>query len=104
MSGFEAAQAHGTAQLAVLRLLVKSACFLAALIAVGVSAWTSLSIVGDEVFIQMWNVPLSSQLRAIQGAVAALTGYEQLALGVVTAVGAIVWVAAFAVLGALWTR
>ena len=104
MSAFEATQAYGTAQLAALKLLVKSVCVLAALIAVGVSAWTSLSLLGDEVFIQMWNVPLSSQLRAIKGAVAALTGYEQLALAVVAAVGVVVWVAAFAVLGALWTR
>ena len=104
MSGFEAAQAYGTAQLAVLKLLVKSVCFLAALVAVGVSAWTSLSILGDEVFIQMWSVPLSSHLRGITGAIAALTVYEQLALVVVTAVGLVVWVAAIAVLGALWTR
>ena len=104
MSAFEATQACGTAQLTALKLLVRSACVLAALIAVGVSAWTSLSILGDEVFIQMWKVPLSSQLRGIKGAVAALTGYEQLALVVVTAVGVVVWVAAIAVLGALWTR
>jgi hypothetical protein len=104
VSAFEATQAYGAAQLAALKLLVKSACFLAALLAVGVSAWTSLSILGDDVFIQMWNVPLSSQLRGIKGAVAALTGYEQLALVVVTAVGVVVWVAAIAVLGALWTR
>ena len=104
MSAFEATQAYGTAQLAALKLLVKSVCVLAALIAVGVSAWISLPILGDEVFIQMWNVPLSSQLRGIKGAVAALTGYEQLALVVVAAVGVVVWVAAFAVLGALWTR
>ena len=104
MSAFEATQAYGTAQLTALKLLVRSACFLAALFAVGVSALTSLSILGDEVFIQMFSVPLSSQLRAIKGAVAALTGYEQLALVVVTAVGVVVWVAAFAVLGALWTR
>ena len=104
MSAFEATQAYGTAQLTVLKLLVRSACVVAALIAVGVSAWTSLSILGDEVFIQMWNVPLSSQLRGITGAAAALTGYEQLALVVVTAVGVVVWVTAIAVLGALWTR
>jgi hypothetical protein len=104
MSGFEATQAYSTAQLTVLKLLVRSACVLAALITVGVSAWTSLSLLGDEVFIQMWNVPLSSQLRALTGAVAALTGYEQLALATVAAVVVVVWVAAFAVLGALWTR
>jgi hypothetical protein len=101
---FEAAQAYGTAQLTALKLLVRSACFLAALIAVGVSAWTSLSVLGDEIFIAMWSVPLSSQLSAINGAVAALAGYEQLALVVVAAVGVVTWVAAFAVLGALRTR
>jgi hypothetical protein len=104
VSAFEATQAYGAAQLAALKLLVRSACILGALLAVCVSAWASLSILGDEVFMQMWNVPLSSQLRGIKGAVAALTGYEQLALVVVTAVGVVVWVAAIAVLGALWTR
>ena len=104
MSAFEATQAYGTAQLAALKLLVKSVCVLAAIIALGVSVWISVSLLGDAVFIQMWNVPLSSQLPAINGAVAALTGYEQLALAVVAAVGVVIWVAAFAVFGALWTR
>jgi hypothetical protein len=104
VSAFETTQAYGTAQLAGLKLLVRSACFLAALVAVGVGAWTSLSLLGDDVFIAIWSVPLSSQLRAITGAFAALTGYEQLALVVVTAVGVVVWAAAIAVLGALWAR
>ena len=63
-----------------------------------------MPLLGDAVFIQMWNVPLSSQLSVITGAVAALTGYEQLALAVVAAVGVVIWVAAFAVFGALRTR
>ena len=46
MSAFEATQAYGTAQLAALKLLVRSVCVLAALIAIGVSAWTSLSLLG----------------------------------------------------------
>ncbi|HET9385824.1 MAG TPA: hypothetical protein VFO67_11805 [Gemmatimonadales bacterium] len=104
VSAFEATQAHGAAQLAALKLLVRSACFLAAFFAVSVSAWTTLSLLGDEVFIAMWSVPLSSQVRGITGAVTALTWYEQLALVVVTAVGVAVWVAVFAVLAALWTR
>ena len=104
MSAFEATQACGTARLTALKLLVRSACVLAALITVGVSAWTSLSLLGDEVFIQMWNVPLNSQLSEVNGAIAALTGYEQLSLVVVAAVGVVIWVAAFAVLGALWSR
>ena len=104
ISAFEATQAYGTARLAALKLLVKSVCVLAALIAIGVSVWISLPLLGDAVFIQMWNVPLNSQLSVIKDAVAALTGYEQLSLVVVAAVGVVVWVAAFAVLGALWTR
>jgi hypothetical protein len=104
VSAFETTQAYGTAQLAALKLLVRSACFLAALLAVGVSAWTSLSILGDEVFIAMWSVPLSSLVRGITDAVAALTAYEQFALVVVAAVAVVVWAAAIAVLGALWTR
>jgi len=77
---------------------------MAALIAIGVSVSISLPLLGDAVFIQMWNVPLNSQLSVIKDAVAALTGYEQLSLVVVAAVGVVIWVAAFAVFGALWTR
>ena len=104
ISAFEATQAYGTAQLAALKLLVMSVCVLAALVAIGVSVWISLPLLGDTVFIRMWNVPLSSQLSVIKDAVAALTGYEQLSLVVVAAVGVVIWVAAFAVLGALRTR
>ena len=104
MSAFEVTQAHGTAQLALLKVLVRSVCVLAAIIAIGVSAWISVPLLGDPVFIQVWGVPLSSRLPAITGAVAALTWYEQLSLVVVVAVGVVIWVAAFAVLGALWTR
>jgi hypothetical protein len=104
VSAFEATQAYSTAQLAALKLLVKSLCVFAALIAIGVSVWISLPLLGDAVFIQMWNVPLNSQQAVIKDGVAALTGYEQLALVVVAAVGVVIWVAAFAVLGALWTR
>jgi hypothetical protein len=104
VSAFEATQAYSTGQLAVTKLLVKSVCVVAALIAIGVSAWISLPLLGDAVFIQMWGVPLNSQRSAINAAVAALTGYEKLALVVVAVVGVAVWVASWAALGALWTR
>ena len=104
LSAFEATQAHGAAQLAALKLLVKSVCVLAALIAIGVSVWISMPLLGDAVFMQMWSVPLNSQLSVINDAIAALTAFEQLSLVVVAAVGVFVWVAATAVLGALWTR
>jgi hypothetical protein len=104
VSVFEVTQAHGTAQLALLKILVTSACVLAVIIAIGVSAWISISLLGDPVFVQMWTVPLASRLPAIAGAVAALRWYEQLSLMVVVAVGVVICVAAFAVSGALRTR
>ena len=104
ISAFEATQPYGAAQLAALKVLVKSVCVLAALVALGVSVWISMPLLGDAVFIQMWSVPLSSRQSVLNGAVAALTGYEQLSLVVVAAVGVVIWVAAFAVLGALSRR
>jgi hypothetical protein len=104
MSAFEVTHAHGTAQLAALKVLVKSVCVLAALIAIGVSVWISVPLLGDAVFIQMWNVPLSSRRPALNGVIAALTGYEQFSLVVVAAAGVVIWVAAFAVVGALRHR
>ena len=104
MSPFEVTHAQGTAQLALLKVLVRSVCVLAAIIAIGVSAWISVPLLGDPVFIQVWSVPLSSQLPAITGAVTALAWYEQLSLVVLVAVGVVTWVAALAVFGALRTR
>jgi len=80
VSAFEATHARDTAQLVLLKVLVKSVCVLAAIIAIGVSVWISMPLLGDAVFIQMWNVPLSSRLFAINSAIAALTVYEQLSL------------------------
>jgi hypothetical protein len=104
VSAFEATQAYGTAELAMLRLLVKSACVLAAFIAIAASFWISMPWLGDAVFVQIWGVPLSSQRPVFADAVAALAGYEQLALAIVAVVGVVIGVAAFAVFGALRVR
>jgi hypothetical protein len=104
VSPFEATQAYGTAPLAILKLLVKSACVLAGLIAIAVSFWISMPLLGDAVFVQIWGVPLASRRSVITEAFTALTGYEQLALAVVAVVGVVVWVASWAALGALRTR
>jgi hypothetical protein len=104
VSAFEVTHALGTAQLAALKVFVKAVCVLAAIIAIGVSFWISVPLLGDAVFIQMWGLPLNSLLPRISGAVAALTVYEQLALAIVAAAGVVIWVAAFAVIGALRTR
>jgi hypothetical protein len=103
-SAFEATQPYGTTRLACLKVLVRAACLLAALVAVGVSVWTSLPLLGDAVFIQMFDEPLSSLQRAIKSAVAALTGYEQLALVVVASISVALTVASLATLAALWAR
>ena len=104
LSPFEATQAYGTAQLVVLKLLVQSACVLAALITIGASVWISMPLLGDAVFVQMWGVPLSSRRPVVTQAFAALPGYEQLAVAIVAVFGVVIGVAVFAVFRALWTR
>jgi hypothetical protein len=104
VSAFEATQAYGTERLVAVKLFVKSVCVLAALVAIGVSMWISLPLLGDAVFVQMWEVPLNSQRSALIVAINALTGYEQLALTVLAVGGVALWVASWAALGALWTR
>ena len=86
-SAFEATQPYGTAQLAGLKVLVRSVCVLPALIAVVLSAWASLS------FIALGERFMRSGLRVIEGAVGALTGYQQVALAVVASIGVAVMVA-----------
>ncbi len=103
-SEFEATAAHDTAQLALLKVLVTSVCVLGAVIAIGASVWMAMPLLGDAVFIQMWNVPLASRLHSINGAVAAMTVYEQLSLVALAVIGLVVWVAYLAVLAALWAR
>jgi hypothetical protein len=104
VSAFDATQAYGTAPLAVLKLLVKSVCVLAGIIAIGVSVWISMPLLGDAVFMQMLGVPLNSRRSAFDNAVAALAGFEWLALAIVAIGGVAAWVASWAALGALRTR
>jgi len=104
VSTFEATPAFSTAHLAVLKLFVKTVCVLAALIAIGVSAWISMPLLGDAVFVQMWGVPLNSRRSVVAHAFAGLNGYEQLALAIVAVVAVVIGVAAFAVFGALRIR
>lgn len=104
ISAFAATQAYGTAQLAALKVLVMSVCVLAALLAIGISVWISLPLLREAPFIQMWNVSPTGLRSVISDAVTALTGYEQLSLAIVATAGVVIWVAAFAVLGALPRR
>jgi len=99
-SVFEATQAHGTARMAGLKVLVRSVCGLAALVAVGVSVWASLSFIAPGKGYE----PLRSWQGAIELAVASLTVYQLAALAVVVSIGATVMVASLASIAALAAR
>jgi hypothetical protein len=109
-SGFDATQACGTARMAGLKVLVRSVCLLAALAAVGASVWTSASLIpfdvlGDnDTFIEKSANPMSGWMRAIDGAVGAMSPYELLALAFVAAVVVAVMVATRAAFTALRAR
>jgi hypothetical protein len=105
-SPFEAIQPLGTAPLTGLKVLVRSACLLAALVAVGASVWASLSFIavgsGGEPL--EGYQPLRSWQGAIESAVGALTGFELVALAVVASIGVAVMVASLASYKALAAR
>jgi hypothetical protein len=108
VSAFEATQAYGTAQLAGLRVLVRTACVLAALIAVGVSAWTSSSLMNAWVPWVMDGKEVSQEvlrLRREMGEIFwGLTGYEHATLAVITSIAVAVMVASLAAFRALQAR
>ncbi len=109
-SVFEATQAFGSARIAVLKVLVRSVCLLAALVAVGTSVWTSASVIpfdvleDNDTFIEKSRNPVSGWMRAIEGAVGAMSASELVALAFVTAMIVAVMVASRAALSALWAR
>ena len=109
-SAFEATQACGTARMAGLKVLVRSVCLLAALVAVGTSVWTSASVIpfdvleDNDTFIEKSRSPLSGWMRAIEGGVGAMSAYELLALAFVTFIAVAVMVASRAALTALRAR
>lgn len=101
VSAFEMTPAYGTAQLAGLKVLVRSVCQLIALIAVGTSVWASGTIpMADKAF----GGPLTTWQLAVEGAVGALTVHQLLALAVLMSIGVAVAVASWSALGALSTR
>jgi hypothetical protein len=109
-SAFEATQACGAARMAGLKVLVRSVCLLAALAAVGTSIWTSVSVIpfdvleDNDTFIDKSRNPVSGWMRAIDGAVGAMSAYELLALAFVAAVVVAVMVASRAAFTALRAR
>ena len=112
-SAFEATQAYGTARIAGLKVLVRSICLVAGLLAVGTSIWTSASVIpfdvleDNDTFIDKSRNPLSGWMRAIEGTVGAMSAYELLALAFVTFIAVAVMVtlrAAFPALRARYPR
>jgi hypothetical protein len=105
-SPFEVTQPLGTARLAGLKVLVRSVCMLAAVVAVGASVWASLAFIavgrGGEPL--EGYQPLRSWQGAIESAVGALTGFELVALAVVASIGVAVMVASLASYKALAAR
>jgi hypothetical protein len=105
-SAFDATQPSGTARLAGLKVLVRSVCMLAAVVAVGATVWASMAFIavgrGGEPLVGYQ--PLRSWQGAIESAVGALTGFELLALAVVASVGVAVIVASLASFKALAAR
>ena len=105
-----ATQACGTARMAGLKLLVRSVCLLAALLAVGTSVWTSASVIpfdvleDNDTFIEKSRSPVSGSMRAIEGAVGAMSAYELLALAFVAVIVVAVMVGSRAALAALRAR
>ncbi len=104
-SSFEATQPYGTAQLAGLKVLVRSGCLLAALIAVGASVWTSSSLM------DAWGTWVDGRREAVLGllklrrqigdAFGGLTGYAFAAQVVVASIAVAIMIAGRAALDAL---
>ena len=109
-SPFDATQARGTARMANLKVLVRSACLLASIAAVGTSIWVSASTIpfdvldDNDAFIDKGRNPLSEWMRAIDGAVGAMSVYDLLALGFIAVVGVTGMVASRAAFTALRAR
>jgi hypothetical protein len=96
--------------MALLKILGRSICLLAALAAVGTSIWTSASSIpfdvleDNDTFIEKSRSPVSAWMRAIGGVVGGMSAYELLALGCVTSIAVAVMVAWRAALPALRAR
>ena len=110
VSAFEATQPYNTAQLAGVKVLVRTACVLAALIVVGVSLWASSSLMSAWA---EW-IPDGQQADAKPGLLKArqeigdafggLTGYALAVLAVVMSVAVALVVASLAAFTALRAR
>jgi hypothetical protein len=90
-SPFDATQPYGTAQMAGLKVLVRTGCLLAALVALGASVWasTGLMTAWGEWKVDGNSVTSGLMYRRTQVAnfLAAQSGYELLAMAVIVCIG-----------------
>jgi len=108
-SAFEMTEPYGTAQMVGLKVLVRTACVLAALTAVGLSAWASSSLLGAW---GTWVVEggkdavpgLLKQRQEFRDSFEALAGYSRVALALIASVAIAVMVALFATFAAVRAR
>jgi hypothetical protein len=108
-SAFEMTRPYGIAQMVGLKVLVRTACVLAALTAVGLSAWASSSLLGAW---GTWVVEggkdavpgLLKQRQEFGDAFEALAGYSRVALALIASVTIAVMVALFATFAAVRAR
>jgi hypothetical protein len=105
---FEATQPFGSAQLASLKVLVRTVCLLAALLAVGGSMWAYLShfplLTGDKLFWKMTGMAHIVFLKNAESAFGALTAYQKFSMVFAALVAIFLWVASLAVIMPLWVR
>jgi hypothetical protein len=99
-SPFDATQPFGTGRLAILKVLVRSVCVLAALTVVVVSVWASGSLVEAA---EIFGDPVSGLQPALEAALGELTYYQLFALAVAGSIGVAVMVASRAAFVALRT-
>ena len=108
-SAFELTQPYGTAPLVGLKVLVRTACLLAALIMVGVSVWESSSLIGAW---GSWTVEggkdavpeLMKKRQVLADAFAGQTAYSLAAQAVIASVAVAVMIALLAAFAAVRAR
>jgi hypothetical protein len=93
-SVFEATQAYGTARIAGLKVLVRSACLLTALVAVVAGVWTSASVIPFDVLDDNDTLlERTAWMRVIQAGIESMRAHELLALAFVAFIAVAVMVA-----------
>lgn len=108
VSAFESTQPYDAAELAGIKILVRTACMLIALTAIGMSVWTSSPLMGSW---GSWNVEgndtvrnLLQMRREVEDTLGGLTAPALAALAVIASISVALMIALLATFTALRTR